>query len=408
MAEGYGGGGAYRLTPPQVKAYDPSSVEAFYAQRIGLPGIEYGSVAPYMQQARLDRLDAAEDYNTNLAAVNAQQYDLGLRRMASEREKEMIGLNKTALEHPNQAATFAYSSQLIRPGAAQHASNLAVAGLDKTRSEAFENYGQGANFFDMAGVRPPDGATYLPSGAPTSPMTQGESRDIRKEQVQGSYSLAAARAKGGGPVGGADMRALSDDLRSIEQQYTDYLGSMERSLIRGEMAHTDAAGNVTQGTQLSPEQRAELRARFTAQAQQRREQQRADLEHVWRQGGRGNLLPPRVGAGIAGGAPTDKPREAPLVVGGQSGDTGAATPTPPQAGPGAAREGLNGGSELTSGATRLSTRLREMGIPNAERIAATALSEKRRLNAAGYDTAADGTVRIYDKKGQVIATVPAR
>lgn len=407
----------YRLTPPDRRAYDPTHLEIAYAQALSHPNqTNPGAFLGSMFEAQTNAQNAETNYNRQLGAVNAQQYNLALQRMAQDQREKEMELTGRLAEHPRHAGMFTHGYNLIRPEQRDRAQELSNADLTRIRSEAFENFGQGANSFDQAGVRAPTGAVYGATGEPTSPMVQGESRDIRKEQISGAYSLAAARAKGA-----ADNDAMSPAnlLRLSELQFkmNQAVSGAREQAYRGELARFGITYDGNNNVVVPPGVNYDDAVNRANAAGERAAGQMAQtfegVRHTLRAGNRERFLPsqnpfaPPTQANPGGdNTPTVGNAGGPAVAAGGTNQRAAVAP-PATPGPGAAPGARNAGPEQSPAAVELRSALLDMKIPDADMQTRRAQAERVRVGGRGYIVNGDGSVTIVDAKQKPIGLVPA-
>lgn len=197
MSETEIGSRRYRLAPPNPRAYDPSSLETVLAQGLAGPGAN--QLVGYMLGAQLDRSASADQYNMQLDNTNRQAMEAGRAADAADNLRSGDRLLSAFAGHPESAMLFGRTRGMIAPEARDVATSYTLAGRDALQGQAFQRYGAGAESMDAAGLRMPNGARTLPSGAPSVPLQQGPSRAERTASISGSGG-------GEGREGAADLR----------------------------------------------------------------------------------------------------------------------------------------------------------------------------------------------------------
>lgn len=418
MADSYG---AYRLTAPDRRAYDPTTLEQVYAQRVGRADQNSDAILGFMLEAQGDRQRSADRYDLQLAGMNDQQYKLGMGKLAQDQYATDMGVLKTALEHPDQAYAFSGSRRLFAPDAMEHGARMANAGLALTRGKALQAAGTGMNQLGEAGVVAPMGALFDPSTGTTNvPLVQGTPRDIAQEQIKGSYSLGAARARAGGEVAAAKLNHATGAANAY-----DDIGNARMSMISSEVrsafsqagATYDNEGRMLTPPKLTQGQQQEIVDNATRRADAYASQRHETMGQVYERAGHAYIRP-------------DNPYRlnAPR-------NTGVNTAQPPVGSPGAQSEatvGTQGGPAMPVGGTGSNSRastpaprptvneslghmdalrrgLAAAGVADPAGAARRAEAERAKYGAnARVRVTRDGAVEIGDAQGKVVGRVELR
>lgn len=424
-------GAGYSLIPPHPRAYDPTDLEKIYAQKLGNPDYSPGLYLGHMQLAQQDRQDASAAYDRQLTATNAQQYDLGLRKIAQDNFEARAGIVKTGMQYPGAAPAFGLSRAEIAEGMLPNLLEQRDADLESTRAGAFRDRGQGYKLLSDSGVAAPMGAAYDPKlGTTTSTLRQGQRPDITISQ----NALAGDRARAS--ASGQDIRQrdglnLFKQYNDINEQATRAVEVATAQIMEAARPKLASDGTTIVPPSITPAQAKQEIAEATARIREGARQQQQSLRQGAERLGMGRVLPDA--ADYSGGGKLVKPNAAGDNSGGNKAPlpNGSPQATPAPQAPPTARVpdqatatptvGSGGGPTLTTGGAEPSTRaqtpapvtdldgqLRALGTRDTRPIRARVANElSRRGLPRNHPVAAngDGSVSISDGRGGVLTVV---
>lgn len=318
-----------RIAAPNPRGYAPNELEQTFAQ--GLSGPNGALMAPYFLAAQMGRMNGSADYSLALENSNRLAMQEGAAERAAEADKTAATLTGVALAHPGAAQAFAPSARLLTsPEVGQELYSLRNL---RERSAAFEDYGQGANAMDQAGLRMPAGSTYSFTGGPSGDDVQGTSRALQLQAAQAA-SAASRRAATAGSGGGltrleAQMKLaayrdqLGDGNRANMQEYNLGRDANREDLragrgatpaqIEAAVARERATIERAAGNEFNPAARARVRAEGEARLNGIRERLSEPRQAPPQAAVEGSAPPPPNAAPQAQAAPAAAPRASQLA-----------------------------------------------------------------------------------------------
>jgi hypothetical protein len=139
-----------RLTPPDRKAYDPSTAEISILNQLSGPGAS--QLVGFLGGARADRQAASDQYDTSLAAVNNRAAVLAQQDDATKRRGQNVNLTVAGTQNPDSAAAFTLMREQISPNARGLMDQMAItrgqyrqAQVEETRAQAAERLANAAD-----------------------------------------------------------------------------------------------------------------------------------------------------------------------------------------------------------------------------------------------------------------------
>lgn len=318
-------GSAYRLAPPDPRAYNNSAMDPHLLALLQGPdsGYNLGLVLGARNRAEGEQ----RDYAAQLQLSNRMQQEVAGARIAGDEKVAQYGLTKEMLQFPDRVYDYSLSRQLVAPDRLPHSRLTADNAISQDQAD-IRNTNQHANERGAAaGVLPPVGSGYTLDARPEGPVSQGTPGPQAVAQINADGQKQQNR--GFTP---ANAIALAEHQRKLESDTLAHGERMRQIAIRAALTEKlDINSNTYSPAPISMEQAEAIGEKYAQRQMQLYRERVVGTNSILEQSGVGVRLPtppapkerPAVEPGkTAPGATTDRPGAPALGVGGPTGDNG--------------------------------------------------------------------------------------